>query len=76
MPNTIVHTITHTAKRLITWLFDRPDVAVVVRPIHRDIQLNSSAAISIWLAMLDRPSSSVTLSPMHEGGGTSLDELE
>ena len=68
--------ITHTIKRLITWLFDRPDVAVVVRPTHRDIQLNSSAAISIYLDSIDRPTHSDVTRTHEDGGGTSLDELE
>ena len=62
-------------ERLFAWLHSGP-VIIDVRPIHRDIHLNSSAAISIWLAMLDRPLSDVTLSPMHAGVGTSLDEEE
>lgn len=45
----------YTAKGLFTWLFARPGVIVNTRPTHRDIHLNSSKAISIWLAMTDRP---------------------
>ena len=89
---TITHTITHTAKRLVAWLHNRPDAVVNARPIHRDIHLNSSKAISIYLAMMDRPckpcaipsyiiESHDTYSDIiaridETGGGTSLNELE
>jgi len=84
--HTITHTITHTAKRLtvcvVRWLFNQADVVVCARPIRRDIHLNSTAAISIWLAMLDhpcnpfvRPHSDVTRTQT-DGGGASGEESE
>ncbi len=45
---------TIVVKRLVAWLHNRPDSVVYDRPFKRDIHLNSSTAIRIYLAMTDR----------------------
>jgi len=55
MENKIKTKIIHKIKRLLSRLINRPSIVVNARPIHRDIYLNSSAAIRIYLAMTDRP---------------------
>jgi len=53
--STIIIRFKSIAKRLFIRLVADPAVVVCDRPIHRDIRLNSSAAIRIWLATTDRP---------------------
>ena len=62
----ILYPLSHTLvqvrrliERLFVWLHNGP-VVTYVRPIHRDIHLNSAEAISRWLAMIDGTQYSTT----------------
>ncbi len=83
----IINMTTSVVKWLFAWLYDKSDVVVNARPIHRDIHLNSPEAITVWLAMVDRPLvkyKGVTLvynpsfnTNIHpDGGGASLNKSE
>ena len=51
----IIHTVKHLILNVVSRLFNSHDAVVYVRPTYRDIHLNSTLAISIWLVLVDRP---------------------
>lgn len=81
MKSKIKQQIFNALKWLRTWLDNGP-VVVYDRPHIRDIHLNSSKAIRIYLAMIDKPLHKPSdihsdIKPTNEeGGGTTSEELE
>jgi hypothetical protein len=58
MKNKIKHKIINTAATVVKWLrtwLTQPDTVRWARPFRRDVRLNSSKAITTWLAMIDQP---------------------
>lgn len=51
----LIHQIKRLTAGVIRYLFNKGNTAAYDRPTHRGIHLNSSAAIRIWLSMVDRP---------------------